>query len=60
MGKDGFPLVTEEAHESPWWLPLLGILILSLTVAWAALSLSGDEPKPGSVTVKIAPSEPAE
>lgn len=49
MGKDGLPLVTEEALESPWWLPLLGIFVIVLGLGWVALGLQREAPE----TVKI-------
>lgn len=60
MGKDGLPEVTEEAHGSPWWLPLLGILVLIVVGSWVALGVQSD---PGPATVKVqlvAPEEPTE
>lgn len=57
MGKDGLPLVTEEARDSPWWLPLLGIAVIAMAFGWLALSLSDEGDEPTTVTVEILPAD---
>ncbi len=37
------PEVTDEAGDSPKWLPMLGAAVLAALVAWAVLSHTGAE-----------------
>lgn len=37
------PEVTDEAGDSPKWLPMLGVAVLAALVAWVVLSHSGAE-----------------
>jgi hypothetical protein len=50
------PEVTDEAGDSPKWLPMLGVAVLAALVAWAVLSHSGAA---GEEDVPAAEGEPA-